>query len=385
MTRNAGLHLLLFALLVPSSFAQTPAQWTTLVREFDRHVAADRIVGASILYMRDGKVIAQHNAGYADAAAKKPIDNDTIYHWGSITKTLTAIAILQLRDEGKLTLDDRVTRYIPELRRVHDPYGKVDDITIRMLLNHTAGFQARTWPYGKGKAWEPFEPTEWSQLVAMMPYEELLFAPGERYGYSNPAFVYLGRIVEQLSGDPWDAYVYKNIFLPLRLDRSYFRNTPAHLRRHRSHNYFVGIEGEHEGVVDGVKDNGTEFDTGITTANGGWNAPLGDLARYVAFLTGKPSNDVVLKRSSLEEMWRPGKSMEADHGGSMGLSFFVIPHGGATLLGHTGSQAGYTAFVYFNPATSAAVIAAFNSANVNPKGPRGELRKQVFALLTSGN
>ena len=92
-----------------------------------------------------------------------------------------------------------------------------------MLLSHTAGFQNGTWPYGNGKPWEPFEPTTWNQLVAMMPYQQLRFKPGSRYGYSNPGFIYLARVIEQITGDPWDAYVQKNIFAPLELSRSYFR------------------------------------------------------------------------------------------------------------------------------------------------------------------
>jgi len=227
-----------FMLMTAAAAAQAPPpEWSSIVRQFDAYMEADKTVGGSILHMRDGKVVAQHDAGLADKTANKRVDPNTIFHWGSITKALTAIAILQLRDEGKLSLDDKVTRYIPELRRVHDPYGKIDGITIRMLLNHTAGFQGPTWPYDKGLPWEPFEPTEWSQLVAMMPYEQLLFSPGEKFSYSNPAFVYLGRIVEQLTGDPWDGYVYKNIFLPLGLQHSYFRLTPRHLRAYRSHNY----------------------------------------------------------------------------------------------------------------------------------------------------
>jgi CubicO group peptidase (beta-lactamase class C family) len=268
-----------------------------------------------------------------------------------------------------------VTRYIPELRRVHDPYGKIDDITIRMLMNHTAGFQGPTWPYDKGLPWEPFEPTEWSQLVAMMPYEQLLFSPGEKFGYSNPAYVYLGRIIEQLTGDPWDGYVYKNIFLPLGLDHSYFRLTPRHLRADRSHNYAVSAEG--------MVDKGPDFDPGITTPNGGWNAPLSDFVRYVAFLTGKPANDVVLKRSSLEEMWQPGKPMsETDPNLTMGLSFFVIKRGNATILGHTGGQAWFRAFFYFNPATSAAVIATFNTTNEQmARDSYNQLRNLVYDFL----
>jgi len=364
------------AFIVPAAAAQAPQGWPAVVRQFDAYMQADQIVGGSILYMRDGRVIAQHDVGYADRATFTRVNQNTIFHWGSITKALTAIAILQLRDEGKLTLDDKVTRYIPELRRVHDPYGKIDDITIRMLLNHTAGFQGSTWPYDKGLPWEPFEPTEWSQLVAMMPYEQLLFTPGEKFSYSNPAYVYLGRIVEQLSGDPWDGYVYKNIFMPLGLQRSYFRNTPKNLRAFRSHHYSIETKGDATAIVD----NGSDFDTGITTPNGGWNAPLSDLVRYVAFLTGKPANSEVLSRVSLEEMWQPGKPMNDEQ--TMGLSFYVIKHGNATLLGHTGGQGAYRAFFYFNPVTSAAVIAAFNSTSNTPaQEPYAELRKLVLDLL----
>ena len=116
--------------------------------------------------------------GLADRDSMQKVDERTIYHWASITKTLTAVAIMQLRDRGKLTLDDKVTTWVPELRQVHDPYGSMDDITIRMLLAHTSGFQNPTWPYGSGAAWQPFEPTRWEQLVAMMPYQELAVRPG---------------------------------------------------------------------------------------------------------------------------------------------------------------------------------------------------------------
>jgi CubicO group peptidase (beta-lactamase class C family) len=94
---------------------------------------------------------------------------------------------------------------------VHGPEGAVDRITLRMLLSHTSGFQAPTGPWDRDEPWEPFEPTEWSQLVAMMPYQRLEFAPGSRYGYSNPGYIYLARVVEQLTGDRWAVYVQKNV------------------------------------------------------------------------------------------------------------------------------------------------------------------------------
>ena len=352
--------------------AQPPAGRDPFTRQFRDYVRADAVVGASVVVMHHGQVTARLDVGQQDLTGNVPVGDSTIYHWGSITKALTAIAIMQLRDRGRLSLDDPITRYVPELRQLHDPYGLVDRITLRMLLSHSAGFRNGTWPYGDGKPWQPFEPTTWNQLVAMMPYQELLFRPGSRYGYSNPAFVYLARVIEQLSGDPWDAYVQKNIFAPLDLRRSYFRSTPYFLATRRSHNYTIRRD---SAAPAGARiDNGADFDPGITTPNGGWNAPLGDLVRYVAFLTNTtPSGgsrahyDGVLSRASLEEMWTPvvpmSEGYEAGADQFMGLSFFLLGTGARRIIGHTGSQAGFRSFFYFNPATSAAVIAVFNTTN----------------------
>jgi len=346
------------------------AGWDAFTKMFDEAVDGDSIVGAGIVLVRDGRVVAHHEHGLADRSRRSPISAQSIYHYGSITKTLTAIAIMQLRDRGRLRLDDRVVDYIPELRLIHDPYGSIDSVTIRMLMSHAAGFQDPTWPYKQGKPWEPFEPTTWNQLVAMMPYQEVHFKPGSRYSYSNPGFIYLGRIIEQLSGDPWESYIQKNIFAPLGMTRSYFGNTPYYLAGDRSHNY--------NRVRDSVGrdltiDNGADFDPGITIPNGGWNAPLGDLATYLAFLANATHGDTAARRiydtvlghSSLEEMWRPvlpsgedGVFMPTD---SIGLSFFTVRRPHVTLVGHTGEQAGFMSFMYINPVTGTAVVAAFNT------------------------
>jgi CubicO group peptidase (beta-lactamase class C family) len=364
--------LALVILFVPMlGESQAPAGWAEFTKTFQAYADSDQVVGASVVLMKNGQVIARYQTGFARQATKTPVDSQTIFHWGSITKSLTAIAIMQLRDRGKLSLDDRIVRWVPELRTMHDPFGMMDSITIRMLLNHTAGFQGGTWPYGNNQPWEPFEPTTWNQLVAMMPYQRVLFAPGSRYSYSNPAFVYLARVVEQITGDPWDAYVQKNIFSPLRLDRSYFRSTPYYLAAHRSHNYDIRKDSSGRGQL---VDNGADFDPGITSPNGAWNAPLGDLVKYTAFLTGamlpgmtEERYDVVLSRKSLAEMWQPGKPMSQGYQSSptqwMGLSFFVRDRNGQRILGHTGSQAGFRAFFYFDPTNGMAVIAAFNTTN----------------------
>jgi CubicO group peptidase (beta-lactamase class C family) len=365
------------------------AQWPAFTKAFDAYASADSIVGGAVLILQGARVIARHDYGFADRALGRRADSSTIYHWASITKTLTAIAIMQLRDRGRLSLDDRVARYLPELRQVHDPFGSIDSVTIAMLLSHSAGFQNPTWPYGRGRPWEPFEPTRWEQLVAMMPYQEVLFPPGSRYSYSNPGFIYLARIIEQLTGDPWETYVQKNILTPLGLTRSYFGTTPYHLAQSRSNNYTVVADsiGGRESVVA----NGADFDPGITIPNGGWNAPLGDLAAYLAFLTGAASRGV-LARGSLEEMWRArylavepvaGTATPAD---SMGLSFFVLWRSGTRFVGHTGHQAGFRSFFYLDPSTGAAVVAAFNTTNdartdVSEAGFRA-VRDSALALLS---
>lgn len=357
--------------------AQTPTGWTDFKDAFRTFVAIDAIVGASALLMRDGRVLERVDLGFSDRTRGIRVDSSTIFHWASITKTLTGIAIMQLLERGRLRLDDRVVDYIPELRRIHDPFGSRDSITIRMLLNHTSGFRGGTWPYSEGKAWQPFEPASWEQLVAMMPYQELQFAPGSRYGYSNPAFVYLARIIEQLTGDAWESYVQKNIFAPLGLERSYFRSTPYHLAASRSHNYSVERDSATRALR--VIDHGADFDTGITTPNGGWNAPLGDLARYVRFLTSRA--DGIVKRSTLEQMWQPGKPMSQGYQSApqqwMGLSFMIHGTGDRRVLGHTGHQANFGSFFFFNPRTKMAIIVAYNTTNYDSVAPRADLEAKV--------
>jgi CubicO group peptidase (beta-lactamase class C family) len=349
----------------------TPPGWTDFTTAFDAFAAGDSVVGGATLIMRDGRILAHHEFGQADRGRGEAMTERAIVHWASITKTLTGIAIMQLRDRGKLSLDDRVTRWIPELRQVHDAYGSMDDITIRMLLSHSSGLQNPTWPWDAGKPWEPFEPTHWEQLVAMMPYQELLFAPGSRFGYSNPAFIYLARIIEQITGDPFETYIQKNIWTPLGLGHSYFGATPYYVSRWRSNNYTLRTDSTGR---TSLAVNGRDFDPGITRPNSGWNAPLSDLALYLSFLTGATHGDsavgrlydTVLKRRTLAEMWQPVVAVDPVEGlgDAVGLSFFLFMRDNSpTLVGHTGEQAGFRSFIYFNPKTGVAVIGAVNTTN----------------------
>ena len=350
--------------------SRLPPAWNAFIAAFDAYAREDGVVGGRVTVVRAGRVVAEHAYGVGDRERGTPPDPRAVYHWASITKTLTAIAIMQLRDRRRLTLDDPITRYVPELRQVHDSFGSMDAVTLRMLLSHSAGFQNPTWPYREGRPWEPFEPTRWEQLVAMMPYQELGFAPGSRFGYSNPAFIYLARVIEQLTGDPYQSYIQKNIWTPLGLGWSYFGTTPHHLAHWRSHNYTVRRDSSDRVRVQG---NGPDFDPGVTIPNSGWNAPLTDLAVYLSFLTGASRGDTalanryetVLRRSSLEEMWRvvvPIGSQD-DIPGAVGLSFFVFERGHNRLVGHTGDQANFRSFFYLRPDTRTAIVTVLNTTN----------------------
>jgi CubicO group peptidase (beta-lactamase class C family) len=358
--------------------APVAAQQQSFHDTFDRMVRDDSIVGAAYLVLDRGRIAESHSVGMADEAVHQAVDENTIFHWASVTKTFTAVAIMQLRDRGKLSLDDPIIKYVPELTRVHSEDNGISRVTIRHLLSHTAGFQGPTWPYTEGKPWQPFEPTDWSQLVAMMPYQELAFSPGTKFQYSNPGFIYLARVIEALTGDPYEVYVQKNILAPLGMSRTYCNVTPYYLAKDRARSYSIRLDAD--GRTSKVAQP-REFNTGITTGNGGINAPLSDMAKWVGFLAGgqtQPISDIVLSRNSLEQMWMPVIAHQSDSASllpeSNGYSFFLYPRGysdGAlTFIGHTGHQAGFAVFFLLNPSSGRAVVAALNT--VHDWGPKPE-------------
>ena len=325
------------------------------------------VVGSSFLLVHDNAIVTQEFYGLSDLEKRQPVDSETIFHWASITKTFTGIAIMQLRDRGLLGLDDPIVKYLPELRQVHDAYGDISDITIRQLMSHSSGFRDPTWPW-REHDWQPFEPARWEQLVAMFPYTEILFKPGSRYGYSNLGVIFLGRVIEQLSGDPFQSYIDKNILKPLQMYQTYFDRTPYHLIRHRSHGYYIKDAHLSESIFD--------VNTGITVSNGGLNSPMSDMAKYMAFLIGQATDartretyNGILKRSTLEEMFGPQIKIESPDFSQgepnrrdwVGLSFFVEESSGRRLICHSGSQNGFHSHLYLDPKSKTAYLVAFNT------------------------
>jgi CubicO group peptidase (beta-lactamase class C family) len=355
----------LIALLGATIFQSTTfdGRWSRVESLYRQRVQQAGIVGSSLMFVKDGAVAAKAFEGYQDLATKRPVDEETIFHWASITKTFTGVAIMQLRDRGLLSLDDPAIKYVPELREVHNPYGDMSQVTIRHLMTHSAGFRAPTWPWGGDQPWHPYEPTRWEQVVAMFPYTELMFKPGTKYSYSNPGVIFLGRIIQLFSGDDYEVYIAKNIFMPLGMTRSFFDRAPYHLLDHRSHSY--------ERTDDGLKEQRFDFDTGITVSNGGLNAPLGDMAKWLSFLIGGPHDMPILKRSSLDEMFTPQIRAKDGEGGSgddvqAGLSCFIERYQGVELVGHSGDQNGFISHLYLHRPSRSGYIVSFNT-NVQSK------------------
>ncbi len=176
-------------------------------------------------------------------------------------------------------------------------------------------------------------------------------------------------MIEVLTGDDYEVYVDKNILKPLAMYRAFFDAAPYHLRAHRSHSYAWKDGAPAEARFD--------FDTGITVSNGGLNAPLGDMAKYMDFLVGNPANqaayDAVLRRSSLQEMWTPVVPIEDgdEKGAKMGLCFFLEEHGGMPFVAHSGSQNGFISHFYVNVESRTAYVVAFNTV-ADPVGPDGK-------------
>jgi CubicO group peptidase (beta-lactamase class C family) len=367
MSRRIATMLLLTASLAASPATAGERSFDAALSDFRKlHRAEMRrsgIVGSSFYVVRDGRTVVTDHLGEQDADAGVPVDAQTIYHWASITKTITGIAIMQLRDRGLLTLDDPIVRHVPELAQVHNPFGDTGAITLRQLMSHSAGFGGPTWPW-REHDWQPFEPRGWTQLAAILPYTEVRFRPGTRFGYSNPGIVYLGQVIERLSGEDFEVYVDKNILKPLGMHASYFDRTPPHLLQHRSHSYYIR-KGKRVAAPFDV-------DTGVTVSNGGLNAPLPDMAKYAAFLLGdlarQPEYDLVLKRASIDEMWRPQIAAGDDFTqGRMakttqsGLSFFIDSGTAVRFVGHNGDQNGFRAYLSLCPDQRAGSLLAFNT------------------------
>jgi CubicO group peptidase (beta-lactamase class C family) len=387
-TRSFAPTVLLFFLCVGWLASSATAQIGAFQGSFNSVLTQHGVMGGGFAFVHAQESPTEYWFGDARRDQHRPVDADTTYNWASITKTMTAIAILQLRDRGQLSLDDPAARYVPELRQVHDDFGTIDAVTIRQLLTHSAGFRNPTWPWDCDDTsncdWQPFEPTKWTQVAAMLPYTHIGFKPGSRWSYSNLGYVFLGQIIERLTGDDFEVYMDKNILRPLGMHASYFDRAPYFLESHVSASYL------REGSK--LTPQPFNFDTGITTSNSGLKAPIPDMEKYLRFLIGDPANPIyefVLKRSSLEEAWtgelpatepgqKPSPYTSGPHGTQpmMGLGFFVLDLNGHRYIYHDGDQGGFSSELFVDPARHCASIVAVNTTDTGAPAPVATLHPQ---------
>jgi CubicO group peptidase (beta-lactamase class C family) len=260
-----------------------------LMKEF---VTRSHVPGAAWGLIVDGTLVHTGATGFRELASKAPVDADTVFRIASMTKSFTAMAILKLRDEGKLSLDDPVERYVPELKALEYPTTDSPRITIRHLLSHSEGFPEDN-PWGDqqlAKTEEAFS----AMMRGGIPFSN---APGVAYEYSNYGFAILGRVVTRVSGVPYREYVAAHILRPLGMSSTTLEPgavPPGRL----AHGY--RWEDETWKEEPQLKD-------GAFGAMGGLLTSIRDLSRYVgAHLSAWPPRDgaetAPIRRASLREM-----------------------------------------------------------------------------------
>ena len=194
----------------PQRRAKLESGFADVDRLFSGFAERTHVPGAAWGIVVDGELAHAGSFGVRDVAAKAPVDADTVFRIASMTKSFTAMSILKLRDEGRLSLDEAAEKYVPELKDLKYPTTDSPRITVRHLLSHSEGFPEDN-PWGDRQLADTDE--QMSQMLRKgIPFSN---APGIAYEYSNYGFALLGRIVSRVSGRPYDEYVSDNILRPL--------------------------------------------------------------------------------------------------------------------------------------------------------------------------
>jgi CubicO group peptidase (beta-lactamase class C family) len=295
-----------------------------------------RLASLAAAVLRDGEVIWQKAVGAADVAGGANATPDTQYRVGSITKTFTAAAIMQLRDAGKLDLEDTLDKHVE---------GAAHRPTIRRLLSHASGLQRET----QDDSWLTLRFAAPDELLETLAQAELVLPSGARYHYSNLAFALLGIVVERVSGLAYMDYVRERLLEPIGLNRVSFEPEPPAAKGYLAQPY-----------ADGVWDT-IDVETGAWASAGQLWGTVGDLCRWGAFLADP--DETVLAKKSAEEM-RTVQAID-DHErwlSGYGLGLGLRRDGERILAGHGGSMPGFIAQLYFSAKEKAVAAALTNES-----------------------
>ena len=325
--------------------------------------------GMSLGIVYDQELVYARGFGYSDLEQKTPATPQTIYRIASITKTFTSTALMQLRDAGKLGLDDPITQYLPWFK-IQNRHPDAPAITIRHLITHTSGLpREAAFPY-----WTDHKFPTREEMIAALANQETIYAPETEYKYSNLALALAGEVVAAASGMAYDQYIEKNILAPLGMTRS---------------SVFLSAD-EKRGLATPYSrrlDDGSHKVMPFTDSKGiapaaNMSSTVEDLARYLAlqFREGPQGGSQILKGSTLREMhrvhwlqpsWRSGR----------GLGFSVWQMDEHTVVGHGGWVAGNRTQIAFIPKRKVGVIVLTNADDGDPWFYADKVLKMFLPVL----
>jgi len=326
---------------------------TVLDRWIEQQIGIRGVPGLSIAIVYDQEIVWAKGYGYADLEEKTPATPSTVYRIGSITKVFTSTAIMQLRDQGKLRLDDPVSMHLPWFS-VPKRFPDAPEITIRQLLTHTSGLAREPdFPYWTDHVFPTRE-----ELAEAVVKQDPVHAPETTSHYSNLGMALLGEIVTEVSGQPWADYVKDQILQPLGMLSSSAAPGEKLLQR-RAIGYM-------RLMPDGTRNVFDYYDTGAIAPAGSIVSTVEDLSLFASlqFRDGPAGGDQILKGSTLREMHRVDWVYDSFTGGR-GLGYDVSHRGGKTFVGKTGSIGGNVNRLLLMPREKIAVVVSLNADDGN--------------------
>ena len=308
--------------------------------------------GVSVGVVKDQQLVWKAGYGFADTKSREPMTSATKFRIASHSKVFNAIAIMQLREQGKLKLEDPVSKYLPWFK--YKPVGDDDgEITIEHLISHSSGL-----PREASDHWKSFEFPTREQLKALMKDRQAAFPPSTRFKYSNLAVSVAGMVVEEVSGMPWATYVQKNIFDPLDMTASSVDQNVAGLATPYGRR-----------LPDGSIEQLRFVDARAMGSATGLTSNVDDLAKFVSaqFRSGPRGGSQILSSASMREMFRI-RIMELNWASGYGLGFGLSRNKDQTWIGHSGSYPGYLTRTVFQLNDKLGIIVLSNSGDADREG-----------------
>jgi CubicO group peptidase (beta-lactamase class C family) len=307
------------------------------------------IPGLAIAVVYDQEPVYTRGFGLADLEKKTPVTPQTVFRIASITKTFTATAVMILRDRGKLQLHDPVAKYLPWFSyKNRFPEGPV--VTIRQLLTHTSGLpRESSFPY-----WTDYKFPTRDEMIKALASQESIFEPETKLKYSNLGIAILGEVVAAVAGEPYDAFITKEILKPLGMASTSVFPTAAQGGRFAT--------GYGRRFPDGRRDKSPFMDSKGITPAANISSTVEDMAKYASFhLTeGRKPGSSVLKPSTLREMHRV-HWLNSSWEGGWGLGFSVNKGSERTTYGHGGWVGGNRSQLLISPKEKVGVIVMVNA------------------------